>query len=102
MLRQCPLRRCYHPSHSRSQHNAHLALSNFCPDVPFGFLNRPIIYTCRGVYLCPLVAVFGANAKTSLTVELLSTYNFNAWITCISCCLMLLIHSFSTYLHSLF
>src|SRR6218665_1897375 len=30
--------------------------------------------------------------KTSLTVELLSTYNFNAWITCISCCLMCMVN----------
>src|SRR6218665_3853303 len=37
-----------HPSHSRSHLkllNAHLALKNFCPNVPVGFLNRPIMYT---------------------------------------------------------
>ena len=44
-------------SYSRSQHNANLALKNFCPNVPLGFLNRPIMYTC--VPSC----VFGANAK---------------------------------------
>jgi len=30
----------------RSQINAHLAMKNFSPNVPFGFLNRHIMYTC--------------------------------------------------------
>src|SRR6218665_3913121 len=71
---------CSHPSHSRSQLNAHLALKIFGPNIPFVFLNRPIVYRHRP-YLCPRVALFGANTKNpanccaSFPLKI-----FNAWI----------------------
>src|SRR6218665_61008 len=65
----------------------HLALKNFCPNVPFGFLHRPIMYTC-----VPELHWFGANTKNLANGCLIPTDNFECLDnTCISCSPMVLV-----------
>ena len=78
--------------------NAHLALKDFCSNVSFGFLNRFTMY-CIHV---PQTALFGANTKNLANCGAsFPPIILNSWII-ISCSPMCLVHSFSTYLHSLF